>query len=362
MQAGLEQLPLAAGQLFPGVSPEQLPQAIGQAALGGQMSPTQAQGLIAGMFPGVAPAQLPQAIQGAFPGVPPDQLQAVLGLVFPGQGVSVPGASPLNGRIFYGTRTGDERFQINQINADGSGQQVLIEDASEPAVSPDRQWLAYYSWRDDQRGLRLRRLSGDGAGEDLTLTTNSNHSYPNWAPDQSRLVYSDYSDNSIQTIAPDGSGSRTIATGEFPVWSPRGDRIAFKGCIGGGNCGIVLVNPDGSNPTRLTTNANDGQPAWSPDGNALTFVSDRDGNWEIYAINADGSWLRRITDQPSTDGLPEWAADGTRIAFRSDRGGTWAIWIASGIGGSSKQAGGCRDRSQLAMGKDLVAVEPTRKA
>jgi len=337
MQAGLEQMPAAAGQLFPGVAPEQLPQVIGQAAQGGQLSPTQAQGLIAGMFPGVAPAQLPQAIQRAFPGVPSDQLQTVLNLVFPGQGVSVPGASSLNGRIFYGARTNDNRFQIYQINADGSGKQLLIEDASEPSVSPDRQWLAYYSWRDDQRGLRLHRLSGDGTGEDRTLTTDSNHSYPSWAPDQSRLVFYDYSNLSIQTIAPDGSGSRTIATGEFPAWSPSGDRIAFKGCIDNGKCGIVLVNRDGSNPTRLTTNANDGQPAWSPDGNALTFVSDRDGNWEIYAINADGSWLRRITDQPTTDGLPEWAADGMRIAFRSDRGGVWAIWIASGIGGPASK-------------------------
>ena len=54
-------------------------------------------------------------------------------------------------------------------------------------------------------------------------------------------------------------------------------------------------------------------------------------------INADGSWLRRITDQPSTDGLPESAADGMRIAFRSDRGGVWAIWIASGIGGPASK-------------------------
>ena len=66
----------------------------------------------------------------------------------------------------------------------------------------------------------LHRLSGDGAGEDLALAANSNHSYPSWAPDQSRLVFFDYSNNSIQTIAPDGSGLRTIATGEFPAWSP----------------------------------------------------------------------------------------------------------------------------------------------
>ena len=188
----------------------------GQAAQGGQLAPADAQALIGGLFPGVPrPLSCPGHPE-QLPGVPPDQLQAVFNLVFPGQGVSVPGASPLNGRIFYGARTDDDRFQIYQINADGSGQRLVLEDASEVAVSPDRQWLAYYSWRDDQRGLRLHRLSGDGAGEDRTLTTDSNHSYPSWAPDQSRLVFYDYSDNSIQTIAPDGSGSRKIASGRVP--------------------------------------------------------------------------------------------------------------------------------------------------
>ena len=225
---------------------------------------------------------------------------------------------------------GWDSHEIYVINADGSGRQLLLDDASEPAVSPDRQWLAYYSWRDDARGLRLRNLT---TGEDRALTSSSEHSYPSWAPDQQRLVFYDFSDNTIQTINVDGSGQRQIAKGEFPAWSPAGDRIAFKGCVGGGDCGIILVRPDGSDPVRLTTNANDGQPAWSPDGNALTFVSNRDGNWEIYAINVDGSWLRRITDNPTTDGLPEWSADGLRIAFRSDRGGAWAIWVASGVGG-----------------------------
>jgi hypothetical protein len=327
--AGLEQLPAVAGQMFPGVPAEQLPQAMALAAQGGQLAPTDAQALIGGLFPGVPAAQLPAVIQSNFPGVPPDQLQAVLDLVFPGQGVAVPNASPLSGRIFYGARSDDGRLAIYQINADGSGQQLVLEDASEVAVSPDRQWLAYYSWRDDARGLRLRNIA---SGEERSLTADAEHSYPSWAPDQQRLVFYDYSDNTVQTIAVDGSDRRQIASGEFPAWSPRGDRIAYKGCIGN-DCGIILVAPDGSDPRRLTTNANDGQPAWSPDGNALTFVSNRDGNWEIYAINADGSWLRRITDNPTTDGLPEWSADGLRIAFRSDRGGVWAIWVASGVSG-----------------------------
>ncbi|MGD8398615.1 MAG: Tol-Pal system protein TolB, partial [Anaerolineae bacterium] len=81
------------------------------------------------------------------------------------------------------------------------------------------------------------------------------------------------------------------------------------------------------------THANDAAPRWSPNGGQITFHSDRDGNWEIYVINVDGSWLRRITINPTTDIMPVWSPDGLRIAFRSDRGGQQAVWVTSGIGG-----------------------------
>ena len=61
-------------------------------------------------------------------------------------------------------------------------------------------------------------------------------------------------------------------------------------------------------PTRLTDDpANDGVPAWSSDGSRIAFMSDRDGNWEIYVMNADGSDQARLTDNPADDGIPAWA-------------------------------------------------------
>ena len=51
----------------------------------------------------------------------------------------------------------------------------------------------------------------------------------------------------------------------------------------------------------------DAEPVWSPDGNQLAFVTDRDGNDEIYIINVDGSAARNLTQNPADDWDPAWS-------------------------------------------------------
>ena len=83
-----------------------------------------------------------------------------------------------------------------------------------------------------------------------------------------------------------------------------------------GNFEIYTMNADGSAQTRLTNNLGDDSfPAWSPDGTTLAFMSNRDGNLEIYTMNADGSGERRLTSNLLDDRLPGWSPDGTKIAF-----------------------------------------------
>ena len=102
-----------------------------------------------------------------------------------------------------------------------------------------------------------------------------------------------------------------------PVWS----KIVFCSSRDG-NDEIYTMNADGSNQTRLTFHeADDWQPTWSPSGRQIAFVSVRSGDWnsEIYIMNADGTNLRQLTHYWGEDAEPDWSPDGSQIAFVSER-------------------------------------------
>jgi Tol biopolymer transport system component len=135
------------------------------------------------------------------------------------------------------------------------------------------------------------------------------------------------SDSTIYTINPDGSGITQLTpsgSGTFdrlPAWSPDGTKIAFgRTTFQISAPEIYVMNADGSNQTRITTNsASDRQPSWSPDGTKIAFVTNRDGNDEIYVMNADGSNQTRLTNNTAFDSDPAWSPDGSKIAFTSNR-------------------------------------------
>ena len=100
-----------------------------------------------------------------------------------------------------------------------------------------------------------------------------------------------------------------------------------------GNDEIYAMNADGSNVTRLTDHfERERSPAWSPDGSRIAFASRRNQNYEIYVMNANGAGPINLTNHPGEDTNPAWSPDGARIAFTSTRDGNTEIYAMDSDG------------------------------
>ena len=186
-----------------------------------------------------------------------------------------------------------------------------------------------------------------------------------WSPDGTKFVHSEQQCGAdvcdpasiVYEAYPSGSGGGFATSGDDiePAWSPDGKRVAFvsfrddpRGLFFGGpppNPGsteLYVSNVEGTSQVRLTNSPgdeggpkpviglddDDGEsiPSWSPDGTKIAVASNRDGNWEIYVVNADGSGSQRLTNNSATDLRPRWSPDGTKIAFQTNRNGNQEIY------------------------------------
>jgi TolB protein len=87
------------------------------------------------------------------------------------------------------------------------------------------------------------------------------------------------------------------------------------------------TGPGGQGLTRLTvTSGTDTYARWSPDGSRIAFTSNRDGNYEIYVMNSNGSNVHNVSNNPATDQFPSWSPDGQSLVFMSDRDGNQEIY------------------------------------
>jgi Tol biopolymer transport system component len=149
---------------------------------------------------------------------------------------------------------------------------------------------------------------------------------------------------SIRSANADGSDVRALTYSSAtilaePAISPDGQFIAFD--CRGTQADVCAMRSDGTGFTKLTDDAaKDFLPAFSPDGNAIVFSSDRDGDFELYCLASslvpdacgptdqmiDGRPLRRLTDEPASDTDPAFSPDGSRIAFATNRDGNFEIY------------------------------------
>ena len=237
----------------------------------------------------------------------------------------------LNGKIAFTNAN-----MLMTMNSDGSGELSLVSNGSNnsPSWKADGTKIAFSRREPQEITTAIYVVNPDGTGLQKISTEPAADYQPSWSPDGTRIAFTNTSGPTPEISIMNADGSNRViltansAVDAFPVWSPDGTRILFvstrdfPGLTGDTSPGfeVYVMNADGSNQTRLTNNTfADTYPSWSPEGNKITFASNRDGNYEIYSMNADGSNQVNLTNNASNDFDPVWSPDGSRIAFLSFR-------------------------------------------
>lgn len=154
-----------------------------------------------------------------------------------------------------------------------------------------------------------------------------------YAPNGSNVIFAfpnQTGPQQIQSLSRDAKSVTLLTNSEgvnrSPKYSRDGKRIVFASSRDG-DFDIFTMNSDGSRPTNVSKSQGknsrglDTHPCFSPDGKQIAFTSLRGGNYDIYVMNQDGSRLRRVTNHPEVDDFPCWSPDGKSIVWVAERNG-----------------------------------------
>lgn len=183
------------------------------------------------------------------------------------------------------------------------------------------------------------------------LTTSPDDRSPSYSADGRSIVFVSESETgraAIFTMQSDGSERRlVVADGADPHFFPSGRAIAFARTVEG-HSHIFAVRLDGSGLRQYTFGPyDDYDPAVSPDGRRIAFISDRDRDGrrdrsDIFAIGANGAGMGVLSDLPRSQAEPDWSPDGRRIVFAMGTGSNSNIFVVRAGGSRLRQLTGCK--------------------
>lgn len=161
---------------------------------------------------------------------------------------------------------------------------------------------------------------------------------------RTRIWVSALDGSRLRKVSSLGSASASAADLE-PAWSPDGRQIAYVS-FNGSNSDIWVVQADGAYPLKLTANgANNTNPSWSPDGSKIAFVSDKEGTKDIWLMNANGSSSAKLVTSDREENSPSFSPAGDEIVFSRTDGDVASLMIVktNGTGLRTLTTGNFRD-------------------
>lgn len=243
--------------------------------------------------------------------------------------------------VFVSERGGSKDVRV--IEPTGRGDRALVgtrADEYPAAVSPDGRFVAVVASR-DSAGRHFERIAvtrlRDGATRFHAVGVARARN-PSWSRDGRWLaIETDAHGFSDIVRIPVGGGRASpmrltsAPEGSFePAVSPRGDAIAFV-TSRDGDAEVYVMRTDGSGTRRLTAfHRDDWGPAWSPDARTIAFLSARTGTGRVFLTGADGTGTRALNRGAAADEelSPAWSPDGRSIAYVTrPRGGRARLWV-----------------------------------
>jgi tetratricopeptide (TPR) repeat protein len=234
-------------------------------------------------------------------------------------------------------------YNLYIAHASASHWTRIRDKATQPDFRRDGSRLAFRTLGESP-GLGIINADGSNA---LTLDVPATAKQPTWSADGTRIAYTAQDETGewkIYSIAANNGSPVELVPGQFPAWGPN-NWLAYNTCDdpldenddGDRACGIHLRDLGGSDIIKLTADERDIGLSWAPDGTQVAYMSDHDGNWEIYLLDFPWGKVVRMTTSKADDGLPTWSPDGQYIAFLSNREGSWAVFVMSRDGKSTSK-------------------------